>query len=38
MSKKPTNPHPPDRQNRKAWHDYFIEQKFEPAWPCMAGK
>src|SRR3970282_1070327 len=30
MSKKPDNPAPAQiAQNRKAWHDYFIEQKFE---------
>lgn len=30
MSKKKSEPHGPViAQNRKAWHDYFIEEKFE---------
>ncbi len=30
MSKKKETSHGPTiAQNRKAWHDYFIEQKFE---------
>jgi SsrA-binding protein len=30
MTRKKDNPHGPViAQNRKAWHDYFIEQKFE---------
>ena len=39
MSKKTDKPAPAQiAQNRKAWHDYFIEQKFGPAWRCTAGK